>query len=158
MGVRGRELEPFTGVPSLLPETLLCLLDVGVFPVVLTVVLRGIRLRLVESSENNQRVNKSVLVRRSVNCLQTELRHRFRHSVGENVLLERFDTNSRFRANNNQRLLCFSLNFGSDGSAPGDKQPDTRTSYNIVHVRLPIIRNACCYFVIFEYFDEYGNR
>lgn len=50
VGVRGRELEPFTGVPSLFPETLLCLLEVGVFPVVLTAVLRGIRLRLLESS------------------------------------------------------------------------------------------------------------
>lgn len=50
VGVRGRELDPFTGVPSRFPETLLCLLDVGVFPVVLTAVLRGIRLTFVDSS------------------------------------------------------------------------------------------------------------
>lgn len=53
MGVRGRELEPFTGVPNLFPETLLCLLEVGVFPDVLTAVLRGMRLRLMESSRVN---------------------------------------------------------------------------------------------------------
>lgn len=49
VGVRGRELEPFTD--KRFPETLLCLLDEGVFPVVLIAVLRGIRLTLVESSE-----------------------------------------------------------------------------------------------------------
>lgn len=48
VGVRGRELEPFTD--KRFPETLLCLLDEGVFPVVLIAVLRGIRLKLVESS------------------------------------------------------------------------------------------------------------
>lgn len=52
MGVRGRELEPFTD--KRFPDTLLCLLEVGVFPVVLTAVLRGMRLTLVESSEINR--------------------------------------------------------------------------------------------------------
>lgn len=63
VGVLGRELEPFTGVPSLFPDTLLCLLEVGVFPVVLTVVLRGMRLRFVESSANKTEVS---LERRSL--------------------------------------------------------------------------------------------
>lgn len=55
VGVRGRELDPFTGVPSRFPETLLCLLDVGVFPVVLTAVLRGIRLTFVDSSSKKKK-------------------------------------------------------------------------------------------------------
>lgn len=49
VGVRGRELEPFTGAANRLPETLLWRLDVGVLPVVPTV-LRGIRLGVPESS------------------------------------------------------------------------------------------------------------
>lgn len=49
VGVRGRELEPFTGVASFLPDTLLCLLDVGVLPEPITV-LRGMRLGVLESS------------------------------------------------------------------------------------------------------------
>ena len=48
VGVRGRELEPFTD--KRFPDTLLCLLEVGVLPVVLTAVLRGMRLTFVESS------------------------------------------------------------------------------------------------------------
>lgn len=50
VGVRGRELEPFIGVVSFLPDTLLCLLDVGVLPEPPTMVLRGIRLGVHESS------------------------------------------------------------------------------------------------------------
>lgn len=56
MGVRGRELEPFTD--KRFPDTLLCLLEVGVFPVVLTAVLRGMRLTFVESSEINRNIKK----------------------------------------------------------------------------------------------------
>lgn len=51
VGVRGRELEPFTD--KRFPDTLLCLLEVGVFPVVLTAVLRGMRLTFVESVLSN---------------------------------------------------------------------------------------------------------
>lgn len=51
VGVRGRELEPFIGVVSFLPDTLLCLLDVGVLPEPPTMVLRGMRLGVHESSE-----------------------------------------------------------------------------------------------------------
>lgn len=50
VGVRGRELEPFIGVVSFLPETLLCLLDVGVLPEPPMIVLRGMRLGVHESS------------------------------------------------------------------------------------------------------------
>lgn len=49
VGVRGRELEPFIGV-SFLPDTLLCLLDVGVLPEPPMTVLRGMRLGVHESS------------------------------------------------------------------------------------------------------------
>ena len=49
VGVRGRELEPFVGAANRLPEMLLCRLDVGVLPVVPTV-LRGIRLGVPDSS------------------------------------------------------------------------------------------------------------
>lgn len=49
VGVRGRELEPFIGVPNFFPEMLLCRLDVGVLPVVPTVRL-GMRLGVAESS------------------------------------------------------------------------------------------------------------
>lgn len=52
VGVRGRELEPFIGVVSFLPDMLLCLLDVGVLPEPPTTVLRGMRLG-VESSSND---------------------------------------------------------------------------------------------------------
>lgn len=52
VGVRGRELEPFIGVPNFFPEMLLCRLDVGVLPVVPTVRL-GMRLGVAESSGNN---------------------------------------------------------------------------------------------------------
>jgi hypothetical protein len=51
VGVRGRELEPFTGVASLLPDMLLCLLDVGVLPEPM-MVLRGIRLGVESSSKD----------------------------------------------------------------------------------------------------------
>lgn len=51
VGVRGRELEPFTGVVSFLPDILLCLLDVGVLPP--RMVLRGMRLGVHESSSND---------------------------------------------------------------------------------------------------------
>lgn len=50
VGVRGLELAPLTGVPNRLPEMLLCLLDVGVLPVVPTAVLRGMRLGVPASS------------------------------------------------------------------------------------------------------------
>lgn len=61
VGVLGRELDPFTGVPSFFPDMLLCLLEVGVVPVVLVAVLRGMRLRFVESSENDTlRLNLTV--------------------------------------------------------------------------------------------------
>lgn len=50
VGVRGRELEPFIGVVSFLPDILLCLLDVGVLPEPVTTVLRGMRLGVHESS------------------------------------------------------------------------------------------------------------
>lgn len=51
VGVRGRDVdEPLTGVPIFRPETLLCRLDVGVLPVVPTV-LRGIRLGVPDSSD-----------------------------------------------------------------------------------------------------------
>ena len=53
VGVRGRELEPFTGVVSFLPDMLLCLLDVGVLLEPPTTVLRGMRLGVHESSSND---------------------------------------------------------------------------------------------------------
>jgi len=49
VGVRGLELDPFIGVVSFLPDTLLCLLDVGVLPEPM-IVLRGMRLGVHESS------------------------------------------------------------------------------------------------------------
>lgn len=49
VGVRGRELEPFIGVASFLPDILLCLLDVGVLPEPIAA-LRGMRLGVQESS------------------------------------------------------------------------------------------------------------
>lgn len=48
--MRGRELDPFTGVVSFLPDILLCLLDVGVVLDPPITVLRGMRLGVHESS------------------------------------------------------------------------------------------------------------
>lgn len=49
VGVRERDADPLTGAPSFRPEMLLWRLDVGVFPVVPTV-LRGMRLGVPHSS------------------------------------------------------------------------------------------------------------
>lgn len=56
VGVRGLELDPFIGAPSFFPDMLLCRLEVGVLPVVL-MVLRGIRLGVVESSVISSNIN-----------------------------------------------------------------------------------------------------
>lgn len=74
VGVLGRELDPFEGVPSLFPDTLLCLLEVGVFPVVLlTVVLRGMRLRFVESSVLSRDCVEPYLLGGLLPCLEAGL-------------------------------------------------------------------------------------
>lgn len=65
VGVRGRELEPFIGVVNFLPDTLLCLLDVGVLPEPPMIVLRGMRLGVHESSARSDITHLSRLVQRT---------------------------------------------------------------------------------------------
>lgn len=66
VGVRGLELDPFIGVVSFLPDTLLCLLDVGVLPEPM-MVLRGMRLGVHESSAKSDiRYNFSGLSKKNI--------------------------------------------------------------------------------------------
>lgn len=79
VGVRGRELEPFTGVASFLPDMLLCLLDVGVLPEPVRV-LRGMRLGVHESSATrpgNNQIFFHICITQPNICVQEDWEKRY---------------------------------------------------------------------------------